>query len=154
MYEWMNQTMIPWSMTVSEKLAASIDTFSESSRGSRFCFVLMVSTWFIHTLSYSTEGWAEISEGALEASQGLWNHWNHCSRSTITLHVVKLSEIFSKAKTKVFRVRTIIWLTFQNLVTTNYDLFVICFCFRYMINNNLHANWTAFRLIKELKGLS
>ncbi|XP_022338986.2 uncharacterized protein LOC111134338 [Crassostrea virginica] len=68
-------------MAVSEKLAASIDTFSDSSRGSRFCFVLTLSAWFIHTLSYSTNGWAEISEGALEASQGLWNH---CSRSAIS----------------------------------------------------------------------
>ena len=74
--------------------------------------------------------------------------------SVRTLHVVKLSEIFFITKTKVYRIRTMIWLTFQNLVTTNYDLFVICFRFRYMINNNLHANWTAFRLIKELKGLS
>ena len=90
---------------------------------------------------------------ALEAPQGLWNR---CSRSTNTLHVVKLSEIFSKAKTKVFRVRTIIWLTFQNLVTTKYDLFVICFHFRYMKNNNLHASWAAFRLkmfhSQKLKG--
>ena len=156
MSEWLNQTTIHWSMTVSEKLADSIDTFSESSRGSRACFVLTLSAWFIHTLSYSTNGWAEISEGALEASQGLWNHWNDCSRSTITLHVVKLSGIFSKAKTKVFRVRTIIWLTFQNLVTTKCDLFVICFHFRYMKNNNLHASWAAFRLkmfhSQKLKG--
>ena len=86
---------------------------------------------------------------ALEASQGLWNH---CSRSTNTLHVVKLSEIFFITKTKLYQIRTIIWLAFQNFVSTNYDLFVICFHFRYMINNNLHANWTAFRLIKELKG--
>ena len=150
MSEWMNQTTIHWTLTVSEKLAASIDTFSESYRGAAPVLFWRLAPGLSTPSPTVLMDWRRYQR-ALEASQGLWNH---CSRSANTLHVVKLSEIFFITKTKVYRIRTMIWLTFQNLVTTNYDLFVICFCFRYMINNNLHANWTAFRLIKELKGLS
>uniref|UniRef100_K1Q579 Putative apoptosis inhibitor ORF42 n=1 Tax=Magallana gigas TaxID=29159 RepID=K1Q579_MAGGI len=66
-------------MTVTGKLAASIDTFCDSPKGSRACFFITTIAWFLHTfLSYGTDNWVELSEGQTESNQGLWNH---CSKT-------------------------------------------------------------------------
>lgn len=66
-------------MTVTGKLAASIDTFCDSPKGSRACFFITILACFLHTfLSYGTDNWVELSEGPTESNQGLWNH---CSKT-------------------------------------------------------------------------
>ncbi|XP_056011394.1 uncharacterized protein LOC125649175 isoform X2 [Ostrea edulis] len=61
-------------MTVTEKLVDSVDTFCASPGGCRACFVIIFIACFLHALSYGSNAWAEISEGSVEASQGLWNY--------------------------------------------------------------------------------
>eukprot|EP00105_Crassostrea_gigas_P000214 XP_011411944.1 PREDICTED: uncharacterized protein LOC105317106 [Crassostrea gigas] len=66
-------------MTVTEKLADSIDTFCDSPKECRACLLLTTIAWFLHTfLSYGTDSWVELSEGPTESNQGLWNH---CSKT-------------------------------------------------------------------------
>ncbi|XP_052713862.1 uncharacterized protein LOC128187469 [Crassostrea angulata] len=66
-------------MTVTEKLASSIDTFCDSPIECRACLLLTTIAWFLHTfLSYGTDIWVELSEGPTESNQGLWNH---CSKT-------------------------------------------------------------------------
>lgn len=68
-------------MTVTEKLVDSVDTFCASPGGCRACFVIIFIACFLHALSYGSNAWAEISEGSVEACQGLWNY---CSTSMTT----------------------------------------------------------------------
>ncbi|XP_062567965.1 uncharacterized protein LOC134230207 isoform X1 [Saccostrea cucullata] len=66
-------------MTVTESLVAAVDTFCDSPVGCKACFFIISFAWFLHTLSYGSDVWAEISEGSADANIGLWNH---CSKST------------------------------------------------------------------------
>lgn len=66
-------------MTVTEKLAGSIDTFCDSPKACRARLLFTTIAWFFHTvLSYGTDSWVELSGGPTESNQGLWNH---CSKS-------------------------------------------------------------------------